>query len=183
MCGDFLFLCLYAERRDMRERVRPIAVMYIMSEERELLPLFLCRCRLTFICQSPIHKIKKTSLLWLHLELPWCNDKWALQRAPFNESMWKHEKISLASVTSDIWTQALWKLKLNSKHGFWPYVKWTALTNGTFYTVKSQFSWNLNSAMLVIQQVQCFLLYFWFTLTLLEDNMGFKILPRDVSTI
>lgn len=42
----------------------------------------------------------KTSLLWLHLELPWCNDKWLLQRAPFNESMWKHVELSLASVIS-----------------------------------------------------------------------------------
>lgn len=51
-----VFLC-YAERWDMGERARAITVMYIIEGLcGRGWSSFLCRCKLTFICQGPIHK-------------------------------------------------------------------------------------------------------------------------------
>lgn len=61
----------------------------------------------------------KTSLLWLHQELPWFNEKWAIQRAPLmnpRETI-SHEAlfIGLSHHTVAIWTEHLWNSKPNLK--------------------------------------------------------------------
>lgn len=107
-----VFLCDCTKKDEPRENEPgAIAVMYITPGRygwRE--STFLCSSAVVSSHSSVRAPFIKTSLLWLHQELPRCNDKWALQWAPLMNQM---ERSSWASTVMSTCLDTQWNLKLH----------------------------------------------------------------------